>query len=145
MKYRYNPGDDDERRDAEPDEQTESQKASQTSEPTALGIGENVVGALTYLLGWVTGIVFLLIEKENKFVRFHALQSVIVSAVFTVASIIADSISIRALGVSLSAVVTIGWIVTWLLLMYQALNGVRYKVPYAGDYAEKQIEQSNSD
>lgn len=116
-----------------------------TSQPTALGVGENVVGALAYLLGWVTGIVLLLIEKENEFVRFHALQSVIVSGVFTVASIIADSISIRALGVSLSAVVTIGWIITWLLLMYQALNGVRYKVPYAGEYAEKQIERSESE
>jgi uncharacterized membrane protein len=47
-------------------------------EKTALGIEENIAGALCYVLGWLTGIVFLLLEKENRFVRFHAIQSLVV-------------------------------------------------------------------
>ena len=45
---------------------------------TALGVSENVASLLTYVLGWITGIVFLLVEKENKTVRFHAWQSIAV-------------------------------------------------------------------
>ncbi|MDP3142898.1 MAG: hypothetical protein Q8N14_02985, partial [Candidatus Omnitrophota bacterium] len=45
---------------------------------TSTGIEPKVAGLLSYLLGFITGVIFLLIEKENKFVRFHALQSIIV-------------------------------------------------------------------
>ena len=47
-------------------------------EKTSTGLDENVAGLLCYILGWITGIVFLVIEPDNKFVRFHALQSIIV-------------------------------------------------------------------
>ena len=43
----------------------------------AFNLPQNTAGALTYVLGWVTGLVFLLIEKKNAFVRFHAMQSLI--------------------------------------------------------------------
>ena len=45
---------------------------------TSSGMQANVAGLLCYLLGVITGIIFILIEKENKFVRFHAMQSIIV-------------------------------------------------------------------
>ena len=44
---------------------------------TSVGLQANVAGLLCYLVGWITGLIFFLIEKENKFVRFHALQSLI--------------------------------------------------------------------
>ena len=57
-------------------------------EKTSIGLNENVAGLLCYVLGWISGLVFLLIESENKFVRFHALQSIIVFGALTVIQII---------------------------------------------------------
>ena len=54
-------------------------------EKTSTGLDENIAGLLCYVLGWVSGIVFILIERENKFVRFHAIQSIVVFGVLTVA------------------------------------------------------------
>ena len=62
-------------------------------EKTSLGLDENVEALLSYILGWVTGIVFLVIEKNSKFVRFHAMQSTITFLGFTVLSFIFFPIS----------------------------------------------------
>jgi uncharacterized membrane protein len=101
-----------------------------------------VATALTYVLGWVTGIVFLFIEKENSFVRFHAMQSVVVFVAFTIASIVIGWLPV--IGGILSLLLSLGGILVWLFLMYQAFLGVRYKLPYAGDFAEKQLENVGS-
>ena len=53
-------------------------------EKTSTGLQENVAGLLCYVLGWVTGLIFILIEKENKFVRFHAMQSIVTFGSITV-------------------------------------------------------------
>ena len=98
--------------------------------------------ALTYVLGWVTGIIFLFIEKENSFVRFHAMQSVVVFVAFTIASIVIGWLPV--IGGILSLLLSLGGILVWLFLMYQAFLGVRYKLPYAGDFAEKQLENVGS-
>ena len=55
----------------------ETEKNKQTDSSTT-SLSPNVAGLLCYLAGWITGIVFLLIEQRNKFVRFHAAQSIIV-------------------------------------------------------------------
>ena len=47
-------------------------------EKTSIGLAENVAGVLCYVFGWVSGLIFYLLELENKFVRFHAVQSMIV-------------------------------------------------------------------
>ena len=57
-------------------------------EKSSTGLDENVAGLLCYVLGWVSGLVFFLLEQENKFVRFHAIQSILVFGVITVASIV---------------------------------------------------------
>ena len=98
--------------------------------------------ALTYVLGWVTGIIFLFIEKENSFVRFHPMQSVVVFVAFTIASIVIGWLPV--IGGILSLLLSLGGILVWLFLMYQAFLGVRYKLPYAGDFAEKQLENVGS-
>ncbi len=54
---------------------------------TALGLSENIEGALAYLAGWITGLVFWFLEPENKFVRFHAMQSIVVFGALTVVEI----------------------------------------------------------
>jgi len=100
---------------------------------------KNLLGAVTYLLGFITGIVFLLIEKEDKFVRFHAMQSTITFG------------GLFVLGIVLGFIPLLGWIVSillvpvelilWILLMYKAYSGEMFKLPYVGEIAEKQLEK----
>ncbi|MGD0352269.1 MAG: DUF4870 domain-containing protein [Dehalococcoidia bacterium] len=102
---------------------------------TSTGLDENVAGLLCYVLGWVSGLVFFLIEKENKFVRFHALQSIIVFGVLFLAGFIIGWIPIIGL--------VIGWLISvlafvlWIILMIKAYQGEKFKLPWAGNLAEK--------
>ena len=102
---------------------------------TSMGLEANVAGLLCYVLGWVTGLVFILIEKENQMVRFHALQSIIVFGAITVVSIVLSWIPI--IGTIISIILSIIALVLWILLMIKAYQGEKYKVPVAGNMAEK--------
>jgi uncharacterized membrane protein len=104
---------------------------------TSTGLEENVAGLLCYVLGWITGLVFILIEKENKFVRFHAMQSIIVFGALTVIRIVLGFIPF--IGVVLNIIIGIVALILWIVLMIKAYQGQKYKVPWAGDLAEKQI------
>ncbi len=102
---------------------------------------ENVAGLLCYVLFWVSGLVFLLIEQENKFVRFHAMQSIVTFGSIMVVSIVLSIIGlIPYLGVVFNiANGIIGFLafVLWIVLMVKAYQGTKYKLPWAGDFAEK--------
>jgi uncharacterized membrane protein len=106
---------------------------------TSSGMDQNVAGLLCYVLGWVTGIIFFIIEKENKFVRFHAMQSIVVFGGLTVIEIILNFIPI--LGWILNIILGIIAFILWILLMVRAYNGKMYKVPWAGNFAEKQVNK----
>jgi len=108
----------------------------ETAKKTSTGLDQNVAGLLCYLFGWVTGIIFLILEKENKLVRFHAIQSIIVFGFFTVASGILGWIPI--VGDFFSAAIGIIAFVIWIVLMVKASQGEKYKVFIAGDIADKQ-------
>ncbi len=102
---------------------------------TSLGIKANIAALLAYAVGWVTGLVFFLLEKENKFVRFHALQSLIVFGVLTVVPIVLMVIPV--LGWILLPFVYLAELALWIVLMIKAYQGEKFKIPYAGDFAEK--------
>lgn len=104
---------------------------------TAGGLDENVAAALAYSLGWITGAAFLLLEPANTFVRFHALQSVLVFGTLSIAWIVVMS-TIPILGLVVGLVI-IPWlsVVLWLVLMYKAYRGERFKLPFAGDIADQ--------
>ena len=95
---------------------------------------ENIAGLLCYVLGWVSGIIFLLLEKDNKFVRFHAVQSIIVFGAISVLWLIFIWLPF------------VYWIVyalafiLWVVLMVKAYQGEKYKLPWVGDIAEKQVK-----
>ncbi|MBF0705537.1 DUF4870 domain-containing protein [Alkalihalobacillus hwajinpoensis] len=112
----------------------------QTPRKTSSGMEENVSGLLTYVLGFVTGIIFLLIEKENKFVRFHAMQSIVVFGTLFVASLVMNVIPIIGSLVSLLILPPLSLIV-WIVLMVKAYQGQMYKLPIVGEFAEKQLEK----
>ncbi|MFD1862146.1 DUF4870 domain-containing protein [Planococcus chinensis] len=103
---------------------------------TSLGLPENIAGTLAYLFGIFSGIVFLLIEKDNRFVRFHAFQSIYLSlAFFAVFTLLGMLPVIGWLsGVILSPI----GLVLWIILMLNAHNGKLSKIFYIGDLAEKQ-------
>lgn len=103
---------------------------------TSSGLDENVAGALAYALGWITGIGFLVTEPSNKFVRFHALQSSIVFGALSIAWFIAMSIPLLGWLIAFVIIPPLS-AVLWLLLMFKAYQGVRFKVPFAGDVAEQ--------
>lgn len=105
---------------------------------TSTGLQENIAGMLSYLLWIVGGIVFLIIEKENRFVRFHALQSTIVSVVFFVLNIVLDYIPF--IGWILSMLLSPLILILWIVLMYKAYKGEYFKLPIIGDFAEKQLK-----
>ena len=106
-------------------------------EKTSTGLEANVAGLLCYVLGWISGLVFILIEKENKFVRFHAMQSIIVFGVLSVASIILRWIPF--LGLVIVPLIGLLGLILWIVLMVKAYQGEKYKLPWAGNLAEKQV------
>lgn len=103
---------------------------------TSSGLDENVAGALTYALGWITAIGFLVTEPANKFVRFHAMQSLIVFGGLSLAWFIAMSIPLLGWLIAFVIIPPLS-AVLWLLLMFKAYQGARFKVPFAGDVAEQ--------
>ena len=104
---------------------------------TALGIDENITGALCYVFGFITGIIFLVLEKENKFIRFHAMQSLtIFLTLFLITTVIGW---IPIIGWIILILITPLGFILWILLMYKAYKGERFKLPIVGDFAEKQI------
>jgi len=105
-------------------------------EKSSTGLEANVAGLLCYVLGWISGLVFILIEKKNKFVRFHAMQSIIVFGAITLANIILGWIPF--IGAVLSVLLSILALVLWIILMIKAYQGDKYKLPWAGNLAEKQ-------
>lgn len=107
-------------------------------EKTSIGLDSNVAAALAYALGWVTGLAFVLTERENRFVRFHALQSTIAFGALSVAWMV--SLSIPFLGWLLAFVIIFPVsVVLWLLLMFKAYQGERFKLPIAGEMAEQRV------
>lgn len=105
---------------------------------SSTGLDSNIGGLLSYVLGWITGLIFFLIEDKDEFVRFHAMQSMIVFGAITVASIILGILfMIPFLGPILGAFFWIATVVLWIILMVKAYQGERYKLPIAGNLAEK--------
>jgi uncharacterized membrane protein len=105
-------------------------------EKTSTGLDENVAGALAYGLGWITGVALLVTERENRFVRFHAMQSTIVFGGLCALWFV--GLSIPPVGSLISLFVIPPLSATlWLLLLFKAYRGVRFKLPYVGDMAEE--------
>lgn len=102
---------------------------------TSYNLDPNIAAALAYLVFPFTGVLFLVIEKENKFVRFHAMQSVL----FGIAVFAAASISAALVGVLLVPLVSIASFCLWLFLMWKAFNNIEYELPFLGQIAKKQV------
>ena len=107
---------------------------------------ENMAGALSYALGWVTGIIFLIIDKR-PFVRFHAMQSIIATGSLMIISFILRRVLWRLFwrawlffGLVLT-VVNIAIVAMVVFMIYQAYQGKKFKLPIIGDLAEKLVSK----
>jgi uncharacterized membrane protein len=123
---------------------------SAASPPAASsGLTSNQAGALSYVLGFVTGILFLVLDpyKQDRFVRFHAMQSTLFCAAYIVFSIawrIFVSILIHIspwlalASAPIRLLITLGVILLWLFLIYQAYSSREFRIPFIGAIAAKQ-------
>jgi uncharacterized membrane protein len=110
----------------------EKQKAEAAS---TLDLEPNVAGLLCYVAGWISGIVFLVLEQKNRFVRFHAIQSIIVFGILNLAINILSHIPF--IGWFFAGIIGVFGFILWIVLMVKAYHNQLYKVPLAGDWAEK--------
>ncbi len=108
---------------------------------TSVGLSANVAGLLCYVGGWISGIVFLVIEKKSKFVKFHAWQSIMTFGVLTVVYLILFSIPI--IGWVIGWIISVLGLVLWIILMIQAGTGKMWKLPWVGNWAEKQASKAS--
>jgi len=104
------------------------------TEKTSTGFDANVAAALSYLVGFVTGIIFLLVEKDNRFVRFHAMQSTLLFAGIVLVDILLQIVPILGALVVIFLVIPLSAIL-WLLLMFKAYQGEVLKLPLVGPIA----------
>lgn len=114
------------------------------------GLTSNVAGALAYVLGFITGIIFLVIDpyKNDKFVRFHAFQSIFFNvgliAFWIVWSILTALLGALTFGVMGLLMALLGLVIAlaifgfWIFLMYKAYNNEQYMIPFIGELAKKQ-------
>ncbi|ADC69443.1 protein of unknown function UPF0132 [Methanocaldococcus sp. FS406-22] len=105
----------------------------------ALGLDKNIEGVLCYLLFWISGLIFLLLEREDDFIRFHAMQSFVTFLSLNLVAIVVSAIPI--IGWVISALINIAIIVLWIVGMIKAYNGEMYKFPVFGDIAEKHYKE----
>ena len=122
-----------------------------TSEKSSTGLDANIAAALSYVFGLVSGVIVFAIENQSRFVKYHAMQSMLVSVavmvVYIAYSVLWEIfIRIPVLGLVAGIVGFLGWAVLmlaflalWVYCLVKAFNGERFKLPYLGDIAERQI------
>jgi uncharacterized membrane protein len=136
-----------------PPVQMSSQPPAQVAK-SSTGLDENLAALLSYVLGWVTGLIFFLIEKDSRLVRFHAMQSLLLSVagailgialwmVWLVSFLILSQISsilsflVGAVVGLVAVVIGIGFLVGVIICLIKAYQSQYFKLPVIGNMAEK--------
>jgi len=122
-----------------------------TTERSSTGLDANIAAALSYLFGLISGVIFFAMETESRFVKFHAMQSMLASVaamILWIVFMVVWTVLVRIpfLGVLAAIVGFLGWAVlalgllaVWLFCMFKAFQGERFKLPFIGEVAEKQV------
>ena len=130
-----------------------------SSQPPAIGksstgLEENVAALLSYIFTWVSGLIFFVMEKESRLVRFHAMQAILLGAgatvigivlwiiAFVIGIIVSQISGVLGMLVSLltgllAFVFFIGVIIAWVMCLIKAYQGQYFKLPIIGNFAEK--------
>jgi len=132
-----------------------SETVAKPEAESSTGMTANVAGLLCYVGVWVSGIVFVVLEKKSKFVRFHAWQSIMAFGVLTLAHLIFSrmlidigwgslfypNLGLIRVGVAFGWIIGLVMLALWIVLMLTAYQGKMWKVPLAGNWAEKQANK----
>ena len=121
-------------------------------EPTSTGLNARTEALISYALWWFSGLIFFLIERKNRFVRFHAAQSFIFFGGVSVVLAVLHFISIiPILGILLSlplgfatTIISVLAVIVWLFMMFQAYRGVNFRLPIISGYADSLIDRFTS-
>jgi uncharacterized membrane protein len=125
---------------------------------SSTGLDENIAALLAYLFGWVSGLVFFLIEKDSKLVRFHAMQSILLNVVILVICVVLWILSFvlilmmamlpDIMGSLIGLLTSLIWLVFsvallvgWILCVVRAYQGQFFKLPIIGNMAEKIVNK----
>jgi uncharacterized membrane protein len=111
---------------------------------TTIGLTQNVAAGLSYVFGWVSGLIIFLTEKQNRFVRFNAMQSILFFGGLSVIDIVigvAVGVGVPFIGLLSYLIGLIGF-VGWIVLMINGFQGKYFKLPIVGEYAEKYTDQA---
>lgn len=125
---------------------------------SSTGLDENIAALLTYVFGWVSGLIFFLIEKDSKLVRFHAMQSILLNVLVAIvcfvgwivtlillliASQLADILGTLAglLASLVWLIIGAGLLIAWILCLVRAYQGKFFKLPIIGNLAEKIVNK----
>jgi len=108
---------------------------------SVFGLEENVASLLCYLGFFFTGVVILVLERENRTVRFHALQSILWFLSLNILSFVLGWVLgwVPLVGGLIGTAITLITIASWAFLMYNAYRGVKFKIPMIGDVVETRI------
>jgi uncharacterized membrane protein len=130
---------------------TQAGVSGATTPTIQTGIQENVAGLLTYVLGWITGLIFFIIDKR-PFVQFHARQSIVVFGglsilrillgVFLGVSFFGGAPGGLSVVVALFDLVYLAGVILWIVCMIKAYQGELFRVPIAADIADKLFGKS---
>jgi len=107
------------------------------TQKTILGLNQNIAGILCYLFTWISGLIFFLLEKENKFVRFHGLQSTIFFISLSILGLLVASVPL--IGPVICSILYFFGLLAWIFLMFKAFLGETFKIPLIGDIVEEYI------
>ena len=120
---------------------------------TSMGMQPNVAAGVSYIFGWLSGLIFFLMEKQNKFVRFHAMQSICLGVLAAVLGFVYSFLVAGALATATAApnaaagglgimgmlfmLIWLAFFVVWVICLIQAFSGKWFKIPVIGDMAMK--------
>ncbi len=103
------------------------------------GLKKETSGALAYVLGPITGVVFLILEKDNPFVRFHALQSIVV---FVGLFALQWALGLTVFLLPIVPLIGLVGFILWLVLIYKAWQGEQWGVPFFGKIVNQLLKKA---
>lgn len=115
--------------------------ASNSSGQKPYNLESNVEAALSYLITPLTGVAVFIFEKNNKFVRFHAFQSILLGVIWIGLNFASTMLTFLLIGFVLVPVINIACFIAWLLCMWKAYNKVEFELPIIGKIAHSQVNK----
>ena len=105
---------------------------------SSLNMSENVAALIAYLFGWLSGLIIFIVEKESRFVRFYALQSLVFFGGMSLILGVLGRIPVVGWAFAIAGgILTFGF---WIIGMIKAYRGELYRFPVVGDFAARQIK-----